>query len=186
MVSKITKGRLSSRKLTKIINFWLFWNLPVYILSAPSPRKGPSFEYSLSEHSMRIKRFSKRSTKKRSFFFCLSNWNSIQHKTIRSMCPFKKQHQNLYSTELIWQTPKEKGEVKIKSIHNVFFCSALKMNKYKEKLKCPNCSANCSPKQILSTSHYCSSQKDLSVNLQSNFTKKFKYLNCSSSRVGTV
>ena len=32
-----------------------------------------------------------------------------------------------------------------------FDCSALKMTKYKEKLKHPNCSGNCSPKKILST-----------------------------------
>ena len=40
-----------------------------------------------------------------------------------------------------------------KTIYRVvfFYCSALKMTKYKEKLKHPNCSANCSPKKILST-----------------------------------
>ena len=41
--------------------------------------------------------------------------------------------------------------VGVYSLYRVFFyCSALKMTKYKEKSKYPNCSANCSSRKVLS------------------------------------
>ena len=74
---KITKGRLPSRRMTKVINFWLFWKpSPIYFVC---PTKGPSFESSLSEHSMKIERFSKCSTKIRYYFFKVTIKDSIQH-----------------------------------------------------------------------------------------------------------
>ena len=70
-------------------------------------------------------------------------------------------------------------KLSVRDIQGVFYSSALKKTKYKEEIKYPNFSANCSSKKIPRIRKKQNVGTVPPKRVQSIFTKKFKHLICS-------